>query len=92
VNRLFLFAGEFDWPAVSALRRSIAEVEQRWSKIYYVKLLRAWEATLSHWIRLHIQTLAPTNPHWSLKDQNKTKTPVLTIRKACALAVGILIG
>jgi hypothetical protein len=33
-------------------------------KIYYLKLLRASEGTLSHWSRLHLQTLAPTNQHW----------------------------
>jgi hypothetical protein len=24
---------------------------------------RAWEGTLSRWSRLHLQSLAPTNPH-----------------------------
>jgi hypothetical protein len=31
-------------------------------KIYC--LLRASEGTLSRWSRLHLQSLAPTNPHW----------------------------
>jgi hypothetical protein len=58
---------ELAGPAVSALRRAIAEVKQRWSvigKIYYLELLRALEGTYSHWSRLHLQFLAPTNPHW----------------------------
>jgi hypothetical protein len=28
-------------------------------------LLRASEGTLSRWSRLHLQSLAPTNPHWA---------------------------
>jgi hypothetical protein len=33
--------------------------------MYYVKLLRASEGTLSRWSRLHLQSLAFTNPHWA---------------------------
>jgi hypothetical protein len=29
----------------------------------YLELLRASEGTLSRWSRLHLQSLAPTNPH-----------------------------
>jgi hypothetical protein len=53
----------------SALRRAIAEVEQRWSvdgwmtNIYYLELLRASEGKLNRWSRLHLQLLAPTNHH-----------------------------
>jgi hypothetical protein len=36
-----------------------------WPKIYYLELLRASEGTLSRWFRLHLQSLAPTNPHWA---------------------------
>jgi hypothetical protein len=32
---------------------------------YYLELLRASEGTLSRWSRLHLQSLAPTNPHWA---------------------------
>jgi hypothetical protein len=35
-------------------------------KMYYLELLRASEGTLvplSRWSRLHLQSLAPTNPH-----------------------------
>jgi hypothetical protein len=35
------------------------------TKIYYFELLRASEGTLSRWSRLHLQSLAPTNPHWA---------------------------
>jgi hypothetical protein len=49
-------------------RRAIGEAKQRsqWSvigwvtKIYYLKLLRATEGTLSRWSRLHLQSLVPT--------------------------------
>jgi hypothetical protein len=34
-----------------------------WSKIYYLEFLRASAGTLSRWSRLHLQLLAPTNPH-----------------------------
>jgi hypothetical protein len=34
-------------------------------KIYYLELFRASEGTLSRWSRLHLQPLAPTNPHWA---------------------------
>jgi hypothetical protein len=42
---------EFNGPAVSALRRAIAEAKQRWSigwvtKIFYLELLRASEGTV----------------------------------------------
>jgi hypothetical protein len=61
---------ELDGPAVSALRRVIAEVKSisHWmgdQKIHYLQLLRASEGTLSRWSRLHLQSLAPTNPHWA---------------------------
>jgi hypothetical protein len=29
-----------------------------------MELHRASEGTLSRWSRLHLQSLAPTNPHW----------------------------
>jgi hypothetical protein len=35
------------------------------TKIYYFELLRASEGTLSCWFRLHLQSLAPTSPHWA---------------------------
>jgi hypothetical protein len=35
------------------------------TKIYYLELLHASEGTLSCWSRLHLQSLAPTNPHWA---------------------------
>jgi hypothetical protein len=34
-----------------------------WPKIYYLEFLRASEGTLSRRSRLHLQSLAPTNPH-----------------------------
>jgi hypothetical protein len=34
-------------------------------KIYYLELLCATEDTLSRWSRLHLQSLAPINPHWA---------------------------
>jgi hypothetical protein len=33
--------------------------------MYYLVLLRASENTFSCWSRLHLQSLAPTNPHWT---------------------------
>jgi hypothetical protein len=36
-----------------------------WPTIYYLKLLRASEGTLSRRSRLHLQSLAPTNPLWA---------------------------
>jgi hypothetical protein len=36
-----------------------------WPKIYYLELLPASEGTLSRWSRLHLQSLARTNPHWA---------------------------
>jgi hypothetical protein len=47
------------------------EVKQRWLVIRWVtknlslELLRASEGTLSRWSRLHLQSIAPTNPHWA---------------------------
>jgi hypothetical protein len=70
-TKLLSFSEEVDGPAISVLGRAIAEAKQRWSvigwvtKIYYLELLRASEGTLSRWSRLHLQWLAPTNPHWT---------------------------
>jgi hypothetical protein len=36
-----------------------------WPKIYFLESLRASEGKLSRWSRLHLQSLAPTNPHWA---------------------------
>jgi hypothetical protein len=33
--------------------------------MYYPELLRASEGMLNRWSRLHLQSLAPTNPHWA---------------------------
>jgi hypothetical protein len=40
-----------------------SEVRRGDQKFYYLELLRASEGTLSRWSRLHLQSLAPTNPH-----------------------------
>ncbi|CAH0398585.1 unnamed protein product [Chilo suppressalis] len=60
---------------VKWLARLVAIVEfqqlSQWSVIgwvtknYYLELLRASEGTLNRWSRLHLQSLAPTNPHWA---------------------------
>jgi hypothetical protein len=56
---------------ISALRRELAEAKQRCQsldgcpKIYDLELLRASEGTLSRWPRLHLQSIAPTNPRWA---------------------------
>jgi hypothetical protein len=36
----------------------------RWPKVYFLEL-RVSEGTSSRWSRLHLQLLAPTNPHWA---------------------------
>jgi hypothetical protein len=57
---------ELDGLAVSVLRRAIAEAKQRWLVIGWVTkdlFPRVSEGTLSRWSRLHLQSLAPTNPH-----------------------------
>jgi hypothetical protein len=61
---------DLDCPAISALRRAIAEVKQRWSVIGWVTknllfLAPLCFGTLSRWPRLQLQPLAPTNPHWA---------------------------
>jgi hypothetical protein len=33
--------------------------------MYYLERFRASEGTLSRWSRMHLQFLAPTNPHWA---------------------------
>jgi hypothetical protein len=60
---------ELNGPAVNALMRAIAEVKQRWLVIGWVTknwlswAPRASEDTLTRWAWLHLQSLAPTNPH-----------------------------
>jgi hypothetical protein len=62
-------------------------------KIYYLKLLRAAEDTLSPWSRLYLQSLAPTNPHWArLVGYGLFSLSVKSTKKAYAPAVRTLIG
>jgi hypothetical protein len=59
---------ELDGPVISALRRAIAKIKQRWSVIGWVteKLLyRVPPSFGSCCSRLHLLSLAPTNPHWA---------------------------
>jgi hypothetical protein len=62
---------ELDGPTVSALRRAIAEVKEHWLVIRWLtnillsRVHSSLEDTLSRWSRLHLQVLAPTNPHWA---------------------------
>jgi hypothetical protein len=61
------------WSSGQCVRRAIAEAKHRsqrpvlgWvTKIYYLEFLRASEGSLSRWSRLHLRSLAPTNPHWA---------------------------
>jgi hypothetical protein len=36
-----------------------------WPKIYYSSSFMLLEGTWSHWSRLHLQFLVPTNPYWT---------------------------
>jgi hypothetical protein len=62
---------ELDGPTVSVFGiqsrklSNIGRSSDGWPKIYYLKLLCASEDTLSRWSCLHLQSLAPTNPHWT---------------------------
>jgi hypothetical protein len=62
---------ELDGPAVSALRCAIVEVNQFWAVMRWItknllsRAFRASKGTLSSWYRLHLQSLAPTNAHWT---------------------------
>jgi hypothetical protein len=61
--------------------------------MYYLELLRPSEGTLSRWSWLHLQSLAPTNPHWArVVGYGPFSLGVQSIEKACAPAVGTLIG
>jgi hypothetical protein len=44
--------------------------------MYYLEPLHASKGMFIHWSRLHLQSLAPTNPHWARSPY------VLSIRKA----------
>jgi hypothetical protein len=44
---------------------TVGQSLEGWPKMYYLELLRASEGTLRRWSRLHLQSLAPTNPHWT---------------------------
>ncbi|RVE46251.1 hypothetical protein evm_009075 [Chilo suppressalis] len=58
------------WLARSAAIVVVKQLSQ-WSVIgwvtknFYLEFLRASEGTLSRWSRLHLQSLAPANPHWA---------------------------
>jgi hypothetical protein len=62
---------ELDGPALSMLRRAILEVKQRLSDIKWVAKNVLWWAPLCFGrhvkplVPLHLQPLAPTNPHWA---------------------------
>jgi hypothetical protein len=66
--------------------RQLSNVGQsldRWPKIYYLDFLRASEDTLSRWSRLHMQSLAPTNPQWA-RVVGYGPLFLCVIRKTCA--------
>jgi hypothetical protein len=63
-----------------------------WPNMCYVELLRASEGTLSRWSRVHLQSLAPTNPHWACVVGYGPFSLCVILRKACAPAVGSFIG
>jgi hypothetical protein len=51
---------------MSSMKRSEATLvvhQMDDQKYYYLELLRASEGTLSRWSRLHLQSLAPSNPY-----------------------------
>jgi hypothetical protein len=72
--------------------RKVGQSWDGWPKIYYLDLFRASKGSLSRWSRLYLQSLARTNPHWSAWCVMPRSPYVWSIRKACALAVGALIG
>jgi hypothetical protein len=82
------------WPSSPCARRAIAEAKQRSQRsviervtnIDYLKFLHASKDTL-----MHLQSLAPTNPHWAWWVIARSPY-VQSIRRACAQAMGILIG
>jgi hypothetical protein len=43
---------------------NVGQLLDGWPKMFYLELLCAFEDTLSRSSRLHLQLLAPTNPHW----------------------------
>jgi hypothetical protein len=45
--------------------RNVGRSLNGYPKMSYLELLRASEGTLSHWSRLHLQSLAPSKPHWA---------------------------
>jgi hypothetical protein len=45
--------------------RTVLRLIDLFSFNMYTQLLRASEGTLSRWSRLHLQSLAPTNPYWA---------------------------
>jgi hypothetical protein len=90
---------ELDGPPVSTLRRAIAGVKQRWSVIGWVTkncLSRAtlsFKGTLSHWSRLHLQSLAPINPHWArVVDYGPVSLCVIYEEGLCPSREGALKG
>jgi hypothetical protein len=67
-----LAGGQLDGPGVSAFGvrslklSNIGRWSDEWPKIYYLEHFRASEGRLSRWPRLHLQSLAPANPHLTL--------------------------
>ncbi|RVE41254.1 hypothetical protein evm_014099 [Chilo suppressalis] len=98
--RLSYSLGGARWRKWLACSAAVVELKQlsQWSDIgwvtknYDLELLRASEGTLSRWSRLHLQSLAPTNPHWARVVGHGPNLPIPSIGKACAPAVGTLIG
>jgi hypothetical protein len=85
---------ELDGPVVRVLRRVIAEVKQHWLVIAWGinNLLSRAPPCFGRHVKplvLHLESLAPTNPHWA---RVVAHSPYVSIRKAFAPAVGILIG
>jgi hypothetical protein len=61
-------------------------------KIYYLELLFASEGTLNRWYWLHLQSLAPTNPHWARVVGNGPFSLCLFHKEGLCPAVATLLG
>ncbi|RVE54543.1 hypothetical protein evm_000664 [Chilo suppressalis] len=87
------FIGGARWRKWLARSAAIVELKQlsQWSVIgwvnknYYLELLRASEGTLSRWSRLHLQSLAPTNPHWARVVRERAFSSLADLFCCCCL-------
>jgi hypothetical protein len=66
---------------VNVVTEDVGRSLEKWPTIYYIEFLRSAEGTISCSSRLHLQSLAPTSPHWARGGYGNPYVSLCTIHK-----------